>query len=181
MPLSVLIPAPVSTTTRSAASSQDRAAVSSERSRSSTAWIVPAHRRPRTSTARRPAPSTTVAAMAEDPTAEVTALLQALIRNACVNDGDVASGGETRSVEVIAEHLGTSGLDVERYEPAPGRGSLLARIEGTDPSAPTLLLLGHTDVVPANAERWRHDPFGGEIIRPTTAWTRSGAAARSTC
>jgi acetylornithine deacetylase/succinyl-diaminopimelate desuccinylase-like protein len=103
--------------------------------------------------------------MAEDPTAEVTALLQALIRNACVNDGDVASGGETRSVDAIAQHLGASGLDLERYEPAPGRGSLVARIEGTDPAAPTLLLLGHTDVVPANAERWRHDPFGGEIIR----------------
>jgi acetylornithine deacetylase/succinyl-diaminopimelate desuccinylase-like protein len=25
-------------------------------------------------------------------------------------------------------------------------------------------LLGHTDVVPANGDDWRHDPFGGEII-----------------
>jgi acetylornithine deacetylase/succinyl-diaminopimelate desuccinylase-like protein len=106
-----------------------------------------------------------MAATTEDPTAEVTALLQALIRNACVNDGEVTSGGETRSVDALADHLGTSGLDVARYEPQPGRGSLVARIEGTDPTAPSLLLLGHTDVVPVNADRWRHDPFGAEIIR----------------
>ena len=24
--------------------------------------------------------------------------------------------------------------------------------------------MGHTDVVPANADGWRHDPFGGELI-----------------
>ena len=24
--------------------------------------------------------------------------------------------------------------------------------------------MGHTDVVPVNADRWRHDPFGGELI-----------------
>src|SRR4029453_11050437 len=30
--------------------------------------------------------------------------------------------------------------------------------------APSLLLMGHTDVVPVSPERWRHDPFGGEII-----------------
>jgi acetylornithine deacetylase/succinyl-diaminopimelate desuccinylase-like protein len=46
----------------------------------------------------------------------------------------------------------------------PGRASLIARIEGTDPTAPTLLLMGHTDVVPANPDGWRHDPFGGELI-----------------
>ena len=28
-----------------------------------------------------------------------------------------------------------------------------------------MCLLGKTDVVPVNADGWRHDPFGGEIIR----------------
>ena len=32
------------------------------------------------------------------------------------------------------------------------------------PTAPTLLLMGHTDVVPANPDRWQHDPFGGELV-----------------
>jgi acetylornithine deacetylase/succinyl-diaminopimelate desuccinylase-like protein len=100
----------------------------------------------------------------ENATAEATDLLQHLIRNACVNDGDVASGHEHRSVDVLRSYLEGSGVDLESYEPAPGRGSLVARIEGRDPTAPTLLLMGHTDVVPVNADRWRHDPFGGEVI-----------------
>ena len=100
----------------------------------------------------------------DDLSAEVTDLLQHLIRNACVNDGDPASGGEARSVDVLRQHLGDAGLDVVTTEPAPGRGNLVARIEGSDPTAPALLLLGHIDVVPANEDRWRHDPFGGELI-----------------
>lgn len=96
--------------------------------------------------------------------AEVGDLLTQLIRNACVNDGTPDSGGERRSVDVLADHLAGSGLDLEVYEPRPGRASLVARIEGRRSTAPTLLLMGHTDVVPANPERWRHDPFGGELI-----------------
>ncbi|MEZ5141406.1 MAG: M20/M25/M40 family metallo-hydrolase [Acidimicrobiales bacterium] len=96
--------------------------------------------------------------------AEVTELLQTLIRNECVNDGHMASGHEVRSVDVLRQHLEGAGLDLETYEPAPGRTSLVTRIEGSDPSAPTLLLMGHTDVVPVTPEGWRHDPFGGEII-----------------
>jgi acetylornithine deacetylase/succinyl-diaminopimelate desuccinylase-like protein len=97
-------------------------------------------------------------------TSEVTELLQQLIRNACVNDGTESSGHEVRSADVLHSYLEGSGLDIERYEPAPGRTSLVTRIEGTDADAPTLLLMGHTDVVPANASGWRHDPFGGELI-----------------
>jgi acetylornithine deacetylase/succinyl-diaminopimelate desuccinylase-like protein len=94
---------------------------------------------------------------------EVVELLQQMIRNACVNDGSASSGGEARSADVLAGLLEPF-AGVERYETAPGRASLVARLEGTDPSAPTLLYLGHTDVVPANPAAWRHDPFGGELI-----------------
>jgi acetylornithine deacetylase/succinyl-diaminopimelate desuccinylase-like protein len=100
----------------------------------------------------------------DDPTAEVTDLLQHLIRNACVNDGSETSGHEARSVDVLRAVLEPSGLDVEVYEPLPGRQSLVARIEGSDPTAPTLTLLGHTDVVPVNEEAWSRDPFGGELV-----------------
>lgn len=99
-----------------------------------------------------------------DPSDEVTDLLQHLIRNACVNDGTVDSGQEARSVDVLRQYLGGTGMDLATSEPAPGRGNLVARIEGSDPTAPSLLLLGHTDVVPANEARWRHDPWGGEVI-----------------
>jgi len=100
----------------------------------------------------------------EDTTEEVTDLLQHLIRNECVNDGSATSGFESRSVDTLSQYLGTSGLDVETYEAIDGRASLVARIEGTDRDAPTLLLMGHTDVVPANADRWQRDPFGGEVV-----------------
>jgi acetylornithine deacetylase/succinyl-diaminopimelate desuccinylase-like protein len=95
---------------------------------------------------------------------EVTELLQHLIRNACVNDGTDASGQEVRSADLLETYLEGSGVDLERYEPAPGRTSLIGRIEGSDPGAPTLLLMGHTDVVPVNPHGWRHDPFAGELI-----------------
>ena len=54
--------------------------------------------------------------------------------------------------------------DHEIFEPQPGRQSLVARIEGTDPDAPSLLLMGHTDVVPVNPDGWSRDPFGAEIV-----------------
>jgi acetylornithine deacetylase/succinyl-diaminopimelate desuccinylase-like protein len=91
-------------------------------------------------------------------------LLTTLIRNQCVNDGDIDSGFESRSADAIAQFLGSAGLDIERYTARPGRENVVARIEGSDPAAPTLLLMGHTDVVPANPDGWRRDPFGGEVI-----------------
>jgi len=102
---------------------------------------------------------------------EATELLQHLIRNRCVNDGTVSSGQEHRSAELIEGYLEGSGVDMGTYEPEPGRTSLVARIRGTDPSAPSLALLGHTDVVPATAEDWSHDPFGGELV-DGTVWGR---------
>jgi len=101
---------------------------------------------------------------ADDPTAEATDLLRDLIRNQCVNDGRVESGQETKNVDLLGNYLEGAGLDLERYEPQPGRTSLVARIEGSDPQAPSLLLMGHTDVVPVNPDGWTRDPFGAEIV-----------------
>jgi acetylornithine deacetylase/succinyl-diaminopimelate desuccinylase-like protein len=95
---------------------------------------------------------------------EVGDLLQHLIRNACVNDGTDDSGHESKSVDVLAQYLGGAGLDLERYTARPGRENLVARIEGSDPDAPSLLLMGHTDVVPVNEDGWQRDPFGGELV-----------------
>ena len=95
---------------------------------------------------------------------ETTDLLQHLIRNECVNDGTPASGHEIRSADTLASYLQTPGVEIKRYEPQPGRGSLVLRIEGSDPKAPTLHFMGHTDVVPVTRSGWRHDPFGAELI-----------------
>jgi len=98
-------------------------------------------------------------------TAEVVELLRTLIRNACVNDGTDASGHEIRSADTLEAYLSGVGLAMERYTAAPGRVSLVTRIDGRDRRAPTLLLLGHTDVVPADGRGWRHDPFAAVTQR----------------
>ena len=56
------------------------------------------------------------------------------------------------------------GSTIERWEPTPGRASFVARLAGTDPSAPSLCLMGHTDVVPVHEHGWSRDPFGGERV-----------------
>ena len=98
------------------------------------------------------------------PTAETVDLLQQLIRNACVNDGDADSGHEGRSADLLRTVLDRPGIDVQTFAARPGRESLVARIEGTDPEAPTLCLMGHTDVVPVSPDGWSRDPFGGELV-----------------
>lgn len=91
-------------------------------------------------------------------------LLQALIRNACVNDGTMKSGQESRNADVLQTVVEIPGVDIERWEPVTGRASFVARLPGRDPAAPTLCLMGHTDVVPVHADGWRRDPFGGELV-----------------
>ncbi|HLX88437.1 MAG TPA: M20/M25/M40 family metallo-hydrolase [Acidimicrobiales bacterium] len=102
--------------------------------------------------------------MADALSGEVAELLQQMIRNACVNDGTEASGHEERNAEILRSLLELPGVDLEVHDPAPGRSSLVARIEGRDRTAPSLMLLGHTDVVPANPADWQRDPFGGELV-----------------
>ena len=88
-------------------------------------------------------------------------LLRQLIRNACVNDGTADSGYEWRSVATLTDFFGRHGSIIE---PHPGRQSVIYRVPGTEPAAPTLTLLPHLDVVPVTADSWLHDPFGAEII-----------------
>jgi len=95
---------------------------------------------------------------------EATELLRTLIRNACVNTGEAASGHEERSVAALEDFFAGSGLACERYTSEPGRTSLITRIEGRDPRAPTLLLMGHTDVVPVTTSGWKRDPFAAELV-----------------
>ncbi len=97
-------------------------------------------------------------------THETVELLQHLIRNECVNDGTPESGQEVRNADTIEAYLDGVGLDIERYEPTPGRVSLVSRIAGSDPSAPSLCLMGHTDVVPVNESGWSRDPFAGDLV-----------------
>ncbi|MFJ9864869.1 M20/M25/M40 family metallo-hydrolase [Streptomyces sp. NPDC101165] len=94
---------------------------------------------------------------------EVVDLCRELIRFDTSNYGDHSGPGERQAAEYVAEKLAEVGLEPKIFESHPGRASTVARIEGEDPSRPALLIHGHLDVVPANADDWTHHPFSGEV------------------
>ena len=94
---------------------------------------------------------------------EVVDLCRELIRIDTSNYGDHSGPGERAAAEYVAEKLAEVGLEPKIFESHKGRASTVARIEGEDPSRPALLIHGHTDVVPANADDWTHHPFSGEV------------------
>lgn len=71
-------------------------------------------------------------------------------------------GNETRAAEYIKALLAREGIPAEIFEREPGRGNLLARLKGSGKKKP-LLLMGHTDVVGVERDKWTVDPFGGVI------------------
>jgi len=79
-------------------------------------------------------------------------------------------GNEEIACRWLAEILQREGIASTYYESAPGRGSLIARLPGAGRKGP-LMLLNHTDVVPAQPEYWSVSPFAGEI-RDGYVWGR---------
>jgi acetylornithine deacetylase/succinyl-diaminopimelate desuccinylase-like protein len=67
--------------------------------------------------------------------------------------------------------LADVGIAADIYESAPNRCNVIARIKGSDSQRDGLVVHGHLDVVPANAEDWSVDPFSAEI-REGMIWGR---------
>ncbi len=78
---------------------------------------------------------------------------------------------ERPAAEYAAARLAEAGIEPTLLERAKGRTNVVARVEGTDPSADALLLHGHLDVVPAEAADWSVHPFSGEV-RDGVVWGR---------
>ncbi|WP_405534620.1 M20/M25/M40 family metallo-hydrolase [Streptomyces sp. NBC_00075] len=101
---------------------------------------------------------------------EVVSFTSDLIRIDTTNHG----GGDCRerpAAEYAAALLAEAGLEPTLLERTKGRTNVVARIEGTDPTADALLVHGHLDVVPAQAGDWSVHPFSGEI-RDGVVWGR---------
>lgn len=97
--------------------------------------------------------------------AEVIEILRGLIRIDTTNDGTDAGPGEAAAAEYVEALLQEVGLEVERFATTSSRRQgVVARLPGSDPSRPRLLLHGHLDVVPARPEHWSVPPFGAEVI-----------------
>src|SRR5215217_6948932 len=90
---------------------------------------------------------------------EAVAHLQALLRIDTTNP----PGNETVAAEYMANALRAEGIDAEIVEGAPGRGNLVGRLPATQAAARPLLLMGHTDVVSVERDKWDRDPFGGDL------------------
>ncbi|MEW9546926.1 M20/M25/M40 family metallo-hydrolase [Nonomuraea sp. NPDC050783] len=102
---------------------------------------------------------------------EVADLCVELIRVDSSNYGDGSGPGERAAAEVVMARLAEVGIEATYVESEPGRGNVVTRVEGSDPSLPALLVHGHLDVVPANAADWSVDPFAGEV-RDGYIWGR---------
>lgn len=102
--------------------------------------------------------------------ADVVSLCQELIRIPSVNFGD-GKGDEAAVAEYVKAKLEEVGIPARIYESAPKRCSVVAKIEGSDPSLAGLVVNGHIDVVPANAADWSVDPFSG-LIKDGCIWGR---------
>jgi acetylornithine deacetylase/succinyl-diaminopimelate desuccinylase-like protein len=93
---------------------------------------------------------------------EAIRICQDLIRIPSVNFGE-GRGDEEAVANYIVASLADVGIEAKIYESAPKRCNVVARIEGSNPDKPGLVVHGHIDVVPANAADWSVDPFAGEI------------------
>jgi acetylornithine deacetylase/succinyl-diaminopimelate desuccinylase-like protein len=86
-----------------------------------------------------------------------------LLRELLRIDTSNPPGRETPAAQLLARYLEDNGVECELVYRDPARANLVARVRGRRSDAPSVMLLGHTDVVPAQAERWRHPPFAGEL------------------
>ncbi|MGB0559112.1 MAG: M20/M25/M40 family metallo-hydrolase [Pseudohongiellaceae bacterium] len=70
-------------------------------------------------------------------------------------------GNEYRAVDFLTEIFEAEGIEYQTAESAPGRGNIWARLEGGN--EPGLILLQHSDVVPADEEFWTIPVLSGAI------------------
>lgn len=75
-------------------------------------------------------------------------------------------GRETAAAELIRGWLADRGIASELVGPDPERLNLVSRIEGSG-QGPSLMLMAHTDVVPAPLDNWTVGPFDGVV---TDGW-----------
>ena len=101
---------------------------------------------------------------------EAVSICQDLIRIPSVNYGE-GKGDEKAVADYVVSSLAEVGIRATIFESAPNRCNVVARIKGSDSTRAGLIVHGHLDVVPANADDWSVDPFSAEI-RDGMIWGR---------
>jgi acetylornithine deacetylase/succinyl-diaminopimelate desuccinylase-like protein len=88
---------------------------------------------------------------------DATRLLQDYVRI----DTSNPPGDTRKTADLLAAIFEREGIPVTRYESAPQKAILYARLKATvtPPAGKAIVLLHHMDVVPADRARWQTDPF----------------------
>src|SRR6267142_6488236 len=100
---------------------------------------------------------------------EATRLLQEYVRI----DTSNPPGDTTRAADFLAAIFEREGIAFTRYESAPGKSIVYARLKATasPPAGKAIVLLHHMDVVPADRAQWKTDPFT-PTIQGNELWGR---------
>jgi acetylornithine deacetylase/succinyl-diaminopimelate desuccinylase-like protein len=98
---------------------------------------------------------------------EAVGLMRDLVRV----DSSNPPGRETPAALVVKAYLEANGVACELVARNPDRANLVARLPGRG-TGPSLALLGHTDVVPADAVDWTHSPFAAHLDDEGFVWGR---------
>jgi acetylornithine deacetylase/succinyl-diaminopimelate desuccinylase-like protein len=100
-----------------------------------------------------------------NPSDDVVEVVSRLIRFDTTNTGEPeTTRGEAECAQWVSEQLAQVGYSPQYVESgAPGRGNVIARLQGADSSRGALLIHGHLDVVPAEPAEWSVHPFSGAV------------------
>jgi acetylornithine deacetylase/succinyl-diaminopimelate desuccinylase-like protein len=79
-------------------------------------------------------------------------------------------GNETKAASAIRAMLEREGIATKQFALDPARANLVARIKGDGTKRP-ILLMGHTDVVGVQREKWSVDPFAA-VLKNGVIWGR---------
>lgn len=114
------------------------------------------------------------------PLSETASVARDLIRFDTSNRGEGDANPEADAAAYVSRYLKALSLEPVTIESAPGRTSVVARVAGTDPSLPALVLHGHLDVVPADPANWSVDPFAG-VVKDGMLWGRGAVDMKDMC
>ncbi|MBV9743408.1 MAG: M20/M25/M40 family metallo-hydrolase, partial [Acidobacteriia bacterium] len=79
-------------------------------------------------------------------------------------------GNETKAAEYLKKVFDAEGIPAQLFALDPSRANIVARLKGNGSKRP-ILILGHTDVVGVQREKWPVDPFGA-VLKDGYIWGR---------
>ena len=117
--------------------------------------------------------SLTPVSTAQTPSDGFRAEVERLLTEYVSIDTSNPPGDTRKAADFLASILERDGIPVTRYESAPGKAILYARLKATisPPAGKAVLLLHHMDVVPADRAQWKTDPFT-PTVRGNELWAR---------